>query len=671
MTDQQRFDTLRFVQDELWYYDNVTKIETPNLDRLAQQGAYFRQAYCQCSVCAPARTTLRTGCTVERTGIQHNDLITEYTSSPLFTQRVESLKGLDQLLKEHGGYRSEYYGKWHLPQVLWEDSVEYNDFDYDQDSSTFTKDSFGRKNLRFLDYHKQKGHIDEGLEPGMQRDTFSGVPYTPIKLDPRHSSPTGTALSTSNGFESFQTGQSNVLGVNKLDANYTNSFFIADMAGRALERLVADADQVPFFLTVSFHNPHPPMVPAARHWEPYRQEQDRLFVSHNLYDDMLNADYNHISSVEPKYKDRHLIQEWTALYYALITEIDELIGQLLDKLGDEADNTLIIFTSDHGEMLGAHGKREKNNFYEEAARVPLLLSFPGTIQPNTQVDDLVSHLDVVATILDYAGLSEVDESDGTSLRSAVEGQRYNAVHDESIVVAEWDYRKPLLSNTLVLERSIDERPALMIRKDHWKLMIHKEATSNELDMMFDLQADPFELQNVLGTNAQTATDETVQMAEHLRCLLLEWMQRMDGEEGYYSHPLANYGEGSGDIEELRQRQSWPALDFWSSHAAGLIMGSPIEKDGRYIRNEYLYLGTRTSGSIEIATPYLSGEDASMFRLSLFANPLGGGTMGVASKQCIRIQVNFLSETLPSAVLDAAIHIAHGGTTRIIPLSLAA
>jgi arylsulfatase A-like enzyme len=64
------------------------------------------------------------------------------------------------------------------------------------------------------------------------------------------------------------------------------------------------------------------------------------------------------------HQDPEKIQEWTALYYALIEEIDDEIGALMETLGEEASNTLVIFTSDHGEMLGAHGKREKNDFYE-------------------------------------------------------------------------------------------------------------------------------------------------------------------------------------------------------------------------------------------------------------------------------------------------------------------
>jgi Mycoplasma protein of unknown function, DUF285/Sulfatase len=115
MTDQQRFDSIRWVQDRLpWYNDlnnvnNATqfKIDTPNLDALLKSGAYFDNAYTQCAVCAPARTTLRTGCTIERHGVQENDLYKWYDRGDLFKDRVNNVVSIDQLLVEELGYVSE------------------------------------------------------------------------------------------------------------------------------------------------------------------------------------------------------------------------------------------------------------------------------------------------------------------------------------------------------------------------------------------------------------------------------------------------------------------------------------------------------------------------------------------------------------------------------------
>ena len=90
-----------------------------------------------------------------------------------------------------------------------------------------------------------------------------------------------------------------------------------------------------------------------------------------------------------------------------------------DELG-LAENTLVIFTSDHGEMLGAHGMREKNVFYEESAHIPLLIRFPNKIKSNTRVDGYVSNIDLFSTILDYLEIGS-HKSDGKSLHGLMDG----------------------------------------------------------------------------------------------------------------------------------------------------------------------------------------------------------------------------------------------------------
>lgn len=89
--------------------------------------------------------------------------------------------------------------------------------------------------------------------------------------------------------------------------------------------------------------------------------------------------------------------------------------------------------------------------------------------------------------------------------------------------------------------------------------MQKLAASQRLDMMFDLDEDPYELNNLVGLNGMTAANSTIIQAEHMRCLLLDWMTRLDGSVGYYSDPAANYGQGKGDISEIRDRQSRTAI----------------------------------------------------------------------------------------------------------------
>lgn len=133
-TDQQRYDALRFVQEKLPKYRNEFKISTPNLDKLAQGGVYFRYAYCQVPSCAPARTTLFTGCTSERTGVQKNDLVEEgvYSLMKHFERKIEAYESIEEILAEKEGYIAAQLGKFHMPDIH-KQVFTYNNYDFEKD----------------------------------------------------------------------------------------------------------------------------------------------------------------------------------------------------------------------------------------------------------------------------------------------------------------------------------------------------------------------------------------------------------------------------------------------------------------------------------------------------------------------------------------------------------
>ncbi|KAL3911164.1 MAG: hypothetical protein SGILL_007390 [Bacillariaceae sp.] len=688
MADQMRFDMIRHVQDRLPQYNGHFKIDTPNLDRLLKQGAYFETAYCQCAVCAPARTSLRTGCTIERTGIQHNDLIYEYENGPIFQDRVEKLESIDHILVDKLGYVSEYYGKWHMPEKLATSKesgrpiLQFNDYRYESDSFYYKYDNAALKARRHLEHFENLGQIDKSFaEDGMQIDSYTRYPYTPIQLDSRWNMTTNTALN-GDQFPGAAMGQPNIMGPYKLSEKYTPSHFEGDVAVKALRRLREQrrAQGTPFFLTASFHSPHPPMVPAWKHLRKYWDNKSRLYVPASLNDNLKNSAYTTITAQLPKYGEPAIVQEWSALYYALIEEVDEYVGQLMNSLGDDASNTLIIFTSDHGEMLGSHGKRDKNNFYEESQRVPLLLSFPGVIETNTVVKDPASHLDIFATILDYIGASDFDKSDGTSLRPQIQhdSDKVNRDFDQGATFGEWDFRKPLKSDITTLERTIDERPSFMVRKGSYKLMMQKLANSNEMDMMFDLDDDPSERRNLLGNSAMTAIEAHASKAEHLRCLLLDWMERLDnganGDETYFSDPANNYNDSAGDIQEIRNRQKWKQLGLWSSAKQNdpLEFGQVAWTGTEFVRHEWFYLGTRKEESYTITSVAFSGRDSIFF--SIDDDAVAGRVFG--HNMCESIRVTFRANVWAEvANVDAELTLSvrksgEGGARTIrVPLKL--
>ena len=182
-----------------------------------------------------------------------------------------------------------------------------------------------------------------------------------------------------------------------------------------------------------------------------------------------------------------------ATYYGMIEDTDIWIGELMKtlKARGQWNNTMIVFTSDHGEMLGAHGFGGKQVLLEEAIRIPLIMKLPsGAANRIRRVDEPVSHLDIFSTVLDYLGApASVDRSDGRSLRRLIENLSYNELWDESVVVCEYDERNPISATQLSGE--LGTVPAFSIRNGRFKLILPRKATSTVLDMMYDLRRDPY------------------------------------------------------------------------------------------------------------------------------------------------------------------------------------
>jgi len=294
----------------------------------------------------------------------------------------------------------------------------------------------------------------------------------------------------------------------KVPAEHSMTAYQAKEAIAAINRL----KDVPFSITLSIHMPHAPMTPTKPYYGMY--PVDEMEPPASIHDDMINSPYAKANGREdmPEYADPEKIKYMISNYYGIIKEIDDWIGEILNTLDKNnlTDDTLIIFTSDHGEMLGAHGLREKNVFYEESSHIPLMINFPGEIKKKTVVEGYVSNVDLFATIIDYLSIEE-HPSDGKSLRGLIEGTDKD--HGK-YVVTEWDYRGPV-------------SPNYMIVKDGWKLMIPYTKESTVINAMYNLNEDPHEMNNLLGKNPNRANYQA--KAEELRTDLLEWLKKNKSE----------------------------------------------------------------------------------------------------------------------------------------------
>lgn len=486
MTDQQRSDALSIAGN--------TVLHTPNLDRLARQGAYFKNAYTPCAVCAPARSSILTGHTVEHTGMKTNDRAYYVEEEGLMTMPT-----FDEILTDEG-YHCEYYGKWHSQSShtdIYKNPVR---------AAQNRRSIFGPGGQKYvwLDYLEDKEPV-RALRAGELYDQMSRRPYKTDPIDKYHgmTEEEVKALDT----RIVQCDQHGELQMNKEN---TLTAFQARQTIEAIER----SKDIPFSITCSFHFPHAPMLPPEPYYGMYPARD--MIPPASIADDMANSPYRTANGrlKNPEYADPQKITYMISNYYGLVKEIDDWVGAILDTLDKHGltEKTLVIFTSDHGEMLGAHGLREKNVFYEESAHIPLMIRLPGRIDGNTTVDGYVSSVDLFATILDYLEI-RARKSDGRSLRGLIEGT--DTKHGK-YVITEWDYRG-------------DVSPNYMIVKDGWKLIIPYSRTSAVLNAMYDLNTDPHEVDNLLGKNPNR--HRFAGKAEELRTCLLEWLEK-NGSKHY-------------------------------------------------------------------------------------------------------------------------------------------
>ncbi len=337
-------------------------VDTPYLTQLRTQGVYFKNAYSACPICVPARRTLMSG----KKPVNHGVLMNY--STPL---EGDTMPGLLQ----KAGYQTHLSGKLHL----FPERKRYGFESADWSDGCYSSNPDNDYN-RFL---QENGMFYEnGLSHGMSYNGWAARPY-------------------------------------HLDEKFHYSTWCTDMALRFLERKDPTA---PFFLNVSYHQPHAPCTPPQYYFDKYMNANIPEPVMGDWVDDFPNNQNGYPVNawrVDPKSRG---IKEYRAGYYGCIEQIDHQIGRIMYKM---PKNTIVIFLSDHGEMLGDHGWIRKRSAYEASAHIPFIVWMPPAmaaeygITPGTVVEDPVELMDVLPTVMDFAGVKTPDDVDGVSLLDAM------------------------------------------------------------------------------------------------------------------------------------------------------------------------------------------------------------------------------------------------------------
>lgn len=300
---------------------------------------------------------------------------------------------------------------------------------------------------------------------------------------------------------------------------------IDEQAARAAIEFLQRRREQPFLLVVSLLNPHDiclvtsEFVPAfQRTWERYRPHEGAELPP--LPANFVAVD-EAVGSPRRDWQqswDETRWRQYRYAYFRMLEDVDRQIGQVLDALRQtgQEENTLIVFTSDHGEGLGSHHRVGKMMFYDEEAAVPLVVSWKG-VTPAGRIDrqHLVSTLDVLPTICDYAGVKPPNVVRGESLRPVIENP-------------ELPGRKCVASEMAVGKAGGSKR-SFMVRTSRYKYMVFppgvNSGSEDRLELLFDLQSDPGEMKNLAGDAAIAAE------IEHHRQLLAQW-NRTTEEDRY-------------------------------------------------------------------------------------------------------------------------------------------
>lgn len=466
-TDQQRADTMACYGND--------DIETPNLNALASRSFVFDNAYVSQPVCTPSRATILTGLYPHTSGCTVNNV-------PL----PPAMRTIAELVPDE--YRTGYFGKWHLGDELraqhgFNEWVSIEDLYRPYYSDTTDLGVFS-------DYHYYL--ISQGYEPDVNgRETL-------VKEYGEHDARTR--------FPDEQPVFSRPYAAQMPERDTKASYL-----GRAVERFISESaqDDRPFMLYVNFFEPHPPFIgpldglhsrDKLNTGPAFLQAPDpNTSVLHRMMPDF----YRNATEEGVDLSTEDGWREIRARYFGLVTLVDRAVGGIMQALEEsgQAEDTIIAYTSEHGDMMGDHAILHKTMMYEEAMRVPFLMRVPWLSDEQRRVEGRVGLIDAVPTLLDLLGQEIPREIQGESRVSVLEGKSDLSDND---VIVQWngsDGRPSEPFNTTIPERVI-QRVSTMPRRaiiSYEGMKLH--LSPGDQCELYDLNNDPHELHNLYNDEA--------------------------------------------------------------------------------------------------------------------------------------------------------------------------
>ena len=418
-------------------------VHSPNIDKLAARGVRFDKAYCQYPLCGPSRNAMLCGLYPNSTGILYN--------SQIFRQTIPSHQSLPHAFR-NAGYFATRIGKLYHYNVP--NSIGTNGHD---DPGSWEVEI----NPAGVDRLLEESNIFS-LRPGSFGGTLSW-----------YASPRGDLLHTDG--------------------------MLASDALWVLERCAKDQSR-PFFLAVGFYRPHTPYVAPKPYFQNYPLKQMPLvkgveFDVKDLPEDALGS-----HKKEHDLLNDDLRQQAKQAYFASIEFMDAQVGRVLDKLKELGleDNTIVVFTSDHGYHLGEHGLWQKMSLFEESSRVPFIMSGPGINAAGAAVKTPVAHIDLYPTLCEMCNVAGPQNLQGQSL--------VPMLNDASHVGRGWALTEVVRGNRN------NPRFGYTIRTPRWRFTLWNDGQNGQ--ELYDHDKDPLEQTNLAQENAHAAV--VTELSETIR-----------------------------------------------------------------------------------------------------------------------------------------------------------
>jgi arylsulfatase A-like enzyme len=412
ITDDQRWDCMSCAGHPI--------LKTPHLDRLAQEGARFTNAFVTTSLCSPSRASFLSGLYAHRHGVLDN--FTEFPADlPTFPRRLKEV-----------GYQTAYIGKWHMGE---ENDNPRPGFDY------------------WVSHRGQGIYHDNEFNINGNRRVIPGY-YTRV---------------------------------------------VTQLAIEWLQQA-----KPPFLLCLGHKAPHTPFTPEEKYrhiydhipiyypWSAFFLEGKPGWVHERL--PTWHGIYGALFGFRGKFPDTSAagvvdFARFVRSYLATLLSVDDSVGEIYTALhrAGHLDNTVFIFTSDNGMLLGEHGMTDKRTMHEPSIRIPLLIRFPPVVKPGTLVEEMVLNIDVAPTILELCGLPPLEGIHGRSFVPLLRGE---SVAWRDAWYYEYNY-----------ERQFPYTPNVRgIRTKKWKFIRYPHGDGGpdrHKAELYDLENDPEELHNLI------------------------------------------------------------------------------------------------------------------------------------------------------------------------------